>query len=254
MPIAPRAFFRLRLCGLAVGVTAFCLMLPARAAPAVFEDSMAQRTLACTACHGAQGRATPDGYYPRIAGKPAGYLYNQLLNFRNGHRTYPLMAQLVDPLSDGYVREIAEYFASLELPYPAHSAVPIGPHELQRGEQLVRHGDATLRIPACAQCHGVALTGTQPSIPGLLGLPRDYLKSQLGAWSNGQRHAHAPDCMATIAQRLSPADAAAVTGWLASQPLPAVTRAAASLPAPLPMECGSAFSASPELATGSRRP
>ena len=30
--------------------------------------------LACTGCHGAEGRAASDGYYPRIAGKPAGYL------------------------------------------------------------------------------------------------------------------------------------------------------------------------------------
>ena len=29
--------------------------------------------LACTTCHGKEGRAGPDGYYPRIAGKPAGY-------------------------------------------------------------------------------------------------------------------------------------------------------------------------------------
>ncbi len=254
MPVAPRALFRLRRCGLAVGVTALCLMLPARAAPAPFEDTMAQRTLACTACHGAQGRAAPDGYYPRIAGKPAGYLYNQLLNFRNGHRTYQLMTQMVEPLSDSYLREIAEYFAALELPYPAHSSVPVSVQELQRGEQLVRHGDTALRIPACEQCHGVALTGMQPSIPGLLGLPRDYLKSQLGAWSSGQRHAHAPDCMATIAQRLSAADAGAVTGWLASRPLPAVTKPAARLTAPLPLECGSAFDASSAAPAGGNRP
>ncbi|MCB2071660.1 MAG: cytochrome C, partial [Ottowia sp.] len=41
----------------------------AQAAPP-FRDDMAQRTLACTACHGEQGRAGPDGYYPRLAGKP----------------------------------------------------------------------------------------------------------------------------------------------------------------------------------------
>ena len=80
---------------------------------------MAQRTLACTACHGKEGRAGPDGYYPRIAGKPAGYLYNQLLNFRDGRRHYGLMARLLDPLSDAYLLEIAQHFASLDLPYPA---------------------------------------------------------------------------------------------------------------------------------------
>ena len=80
---------------------------PASAA-APFEDTMAQRTLACTACHGPQGRAAPDGYYPRLAGKPAGYLYHQLLNFRAGRRHYALMTQLIDPLSDAYLLEIAQ--------------------------------------------------------------------------------------------------------------------------------------------------
>ena len=50
------------------------LLAGAAQAAQPFEDSMAQRTLACTACHGEQGRAGPDGYYPRLAGKPAGFL------------------------------------------------------------------------------------------------------------------------------------------------------------------------------------
>ena len=41
------------------------------AAGAGFQDTIAQRTLACTSCHGKEGRAGPDGYDPRIAGKPA---------------------------------------------------------------------------------------------------------------------------------------------------------------------------------------
>ncbi len=94
----------------------------ARSGPA-FEDTMAQRTQACSACHGAQGRAGPDGYYPRIAGKPAGYLYNQLLHFRDGRRHYGLMTRLLDPLSDAYLLEIAQHFASLQLPYPAPAPV-----------------------------------------------------------------------------------------------------------------------------------
>src|SRR4051794_11756086 len=62
-------------------LAALAFATTAAAAPK-FEDTMAQRVLACTGCHGPQGRAAPDGYYPRIAGKPPGYLYNQLLNFR----------------------------------------------------------------------------------------------------------------------------------------------------------------------------
>ena len=65
----------------------FVLLLsvaPGAAQSAPVEDSLAQRVVACTTCHGPQGRAAADGYHPRIAGKPAGYLYQQLLNFRDG--------------------------------------------------------------------------------------------------------------------------------------------------------------------------
>jgi cytochrome c553 len=212
---------------------------PARAVPS-FEDTMAQRTLACTPCHGKEGRAGPDGYYPRIAGKPAGYLYNQLLNFRDGRRRYGLMTRLLDPLSDAYLLEIAEHFASLSLPYPPPQRADVAAATLQRGEILAREGDPSKSIPACAECHGAALTGVMPNSPGLLGLSRDYLNSQLGAWRTGQRQAHAPDCMAAIALHLAPEDVVAVASWLAAQPLPADPSAAASLPRPSAIVCGSA--------------
>ena len=35
-------------------------------------DTMAQRMQPCSACHGREGRATPEAFFPRIAGKPAG--------------------------------------------------------------------------------------------------------------------------------------------------------------------------------------
>ena len=96
---------------------ATCMGNTVHAATAKFEDTMAHRTLACTTCHGKEGRAGPDGYYPRIAGKPAGYLYNQLVNLRDGRRHYALMAGLLDPLSDAYLMEMAQYFSKLDLPY-----------------------------------------------------------------------------------------------------------------------------------------
>jgi cytochrome c553 len=221
-----------------------CLLLACAGVPLfanpVFEDTMAQRVLACSACHGKEGRAGPDGFYPRIAGKPAGYLYNQLLNFRDGRRHYGLMAQLLDPLSDAYLLEIARHFASLDVPYPPPAAPTAPAPVLARGEQLALHGDAAVQVPGCVQCHGAALTGILPNTPGLLGLPHDYLLAQLGAWRTGQRRAHAPDCMAQVAQRLTPEDLGAVTSWLASHPLPADTHPAVSLPAPPPIACGSA--------------
>lgn len=202
-------------------------------------DTIAQRVLACTPCHGEQGRAAPDGYQPRIAGKPQGYLYNQLLNFRDGRRRYAPMVYLVDPLSDAYLREIAAHFAALDLPYPAPAAKPVPAATLARGETLARRGDAARELPACSACHGDALTGVQPATPGLLGLPADYLKAQLGAWRSGQRQAHAPDCMAEIARRLAPDEVGAVADWLARQPVPAAAKPAPAQAAAPPLRCGS---------------
>lgn len=211
----------------------------AAAAPALVEDSLAQRLAACTTCHGRSGRAAPDGYHPRIAGKPAGYLFNQLQNFRDGRRRYGPMVALVDPLPDRYLREIAEHFAGLELPYPAPPPPAEPAAVLARGRTLALQGDAAKGLPACAACHGNALTGVLPAVPGLLGLPRDYLAGQLGAWLHGERRARAPDCMADVAKKLDGGDLVAVSAWLASQPVPQPARPATTLAQAAPLRCGS---------------
>jgi cytochrome c553 len=210
------------------------------ATPASVPDTIEQRAAACIACHGREGATTNAGFFPRLAGKPAGYLFNQLVSFRDGRRFNSDMAYMVQHLSDAYLREMAEYFAGLDLPYPPIATTSDAtPEQMQRGRKLVLEGDAARGVPACVQCHGAALTGVQPAIPGLLGLPRLYVSSQLGAWLTSERHALAPDCMADIGRRMTTADINAVASWLAVQPMPASTKPAASLPAPLPVACGS---------------
>jgi cytochrome c553 len=223
-----------------------CLLPPAMDASAAadagtdFADTLAQRLVACSFCHGKQGEGHRENeYYPRIAGKPAEYLYRQLVNFRDGRRSYPQMVYMSRHLSDEYLREIATYYAALTPPYPT----PIQPSAtrdvLARGEQIVRSGDQAKGIPACAACHGKALTGTLPGIPGLVGLYPDYINGQLGAWRSGLRKAAEPDCMARIAQRLTGADSAAVSAYLASLPGAPTSRPAAASGEKLPMSCGS---------------
>lgn len=213
------------------------ILVPASALAAPL-DSIDQRVLPCTGCHGAEGRATRDGYYPRIAGKPAGYLFNQLRNFRDGARVNAQMTYLVQRQSDAYLLEIARYFAEQDLPYPAPEAPRATAEVLVQGERLARLGDSRRGLPACAACHGERLTGVAPAIPGLLGLPYDYLAAQLGAWSGHTRRAIAPDCMAVVVEQLKPEDVAVVAGWLAAQALPANAHPATSLAAPLPLDCG----------------
>jgi cytochrome c553 len=202
-------------------------------------DSMAARLAACTFCHGKQGRAGPDGYYPRLAGKPQAYLYHQLLNFRENRRRYPPMQHLLENLPDAYLYEIAGYFASQQVPYPPPERQNEAPSVLEAGRTLALHGDTRRNLPACIACHGASLGGVAPAIPGLLGLPGDYIVSQLGGWKNSLRHATPPDCMADIANKLTSADIRALSAWLAAQPIaePYGPEPAGSIK--LPVECGS---------------
>jgi len=198
---------------------------------------IADRLKACAACHGEEGHSRADTYYPSIAGKPAGYLYNQLVNFRDGRRHHTIMESMLAYLPDDYLHEIAGYYAAAA---PA-LAPPIGnvpPAELELGAHLAEHGDTARNIPPCKACHGAALTGTAPAIPALLGLRTDYLVAQIGAWKAGVRHSAAPDCMATIAKALTSQEIAAVTAWLASTPYPTDFRPAHTPAGKLPLDCG----------------
>lgn len=216
-------------------------------------DTIAQRAQACTPCHGKEGRAAVDAYYPRIAGKPAEYLFNQLLNFRDGRRFFPTMNYLADRQREDYLRELAEYFASQQLPYAAPLPARADSAALSRGRQLATDGDRSVDLPACAACHGANLLGTMPAVPGLLGVSQYYLDAQLAGWKNGTRRAKPPDCMAQIAQRLGPADLGAVTAWLASQVVPDDARPEQQPPQAPPIQCGSMQSSSTVAKVGPTR-
>jgi cytochrome c553 len=202
-------------------------------------DTMAARVLACASCHGADGEGTSDVYFPRLAGKPAGYLYNQLIAFRDGRRKYPPMNYLLDFLPDPYLKQMAEHFASLRPPFPAPEVASVSKEILARGEALVRNGDPQHGIPPCSACHGPSLGGMEPGIPGLLGLRASYVSAQLGGWRYGTRTAASPDCMQIVASLLNEDDVKAVAAWLSSRPAPSDPSFAKRGSLPMPVACGS---------------
>jgi cytochrome c553 len=201
-------------------------------------NTLAQRIKACTSCHGKYGQGGDNGFNPRLAGKPALYLYHQMVNFRVGRRHYPMMHHMVASLPNAYLREIADYFAAQHPVWPQPTASSMPAAVLARGRKLVKNGDKARRVPACTACHGKRLTGRAPAIPPLIGLPKDYISNQLGAWRNGQRQAMAPDCMAKVASRLTPREIAAVAAWLSSQPAPDDRQPAAAGSLRLTLKCG----------------
>ena len=202
-------------------------------------DSIDARVQGCVTCHGHSGEGTASGYFPRIAGKPSGYLYNQLAAFRDGTRKYPPMNYLVATLPDAYLREIADHFAQERPPFVAPRGPAPDASAQLRGKTLALVGDTATGVPACVQCHGAGLTGMQPAIPGLVGLRSNYIVAQLTSWRVGNRHAIAPDCMKRIASRLTDADVGAVAAWLSQQEPPKNPAPGSADLERMPLACGS---------------
>lgn len=224
------------------------LMLAAAGAGRAAEaavDPQSEGLAACAACHGERGEGMQGSeYFPHLAGKPAGYLFDQLRAFRDGQRSYPQMSWLLRNLGDDYLQRVALFYASLPAQSQAARAT-LDEADALRARQLVEQGDAGRELPACQACHGANLAGIEPGVPALLGLPADYVVAQLGAWRTGVRRARAPDCMAEIARRLDVRDLRLLGAWLSQQ-----GGATPIAPAPagrfeLPRDCGAAQAGAP---------
>jgi len=230
--------------GALLAIALFLGLLSARAqdeAVPAFDtvDSMEARVQGCVTCHGQRGQGTQNGYFPRIAGKPAGYLYNQMVAFKNGTRKYAPMNYLLAYLPESYLREMAGHYANLQPPFAPRDTTPVDDAVLSRGEMLVRSGDPGKGVPACVACHGQRLTGMEPGIPGLVGLGATYIIGQLTRWQVGDRHSAEPDCMKRIASRMSNDDISAVAAWLARQARPRNLSPESPNQLRMPFACGS---------------
>jgi cytochrome c553 len=224
-----------------IGLLAFSALAPAAGAQTIGQppDTMEARLLGCAPCHGAAGEGTNNAYFPRLAGKPSGYLANQLIAFRNGRRRYPPMNYLLSYLSEEYLVLMANYYASQTPPLPAPAVPDVSRDVLAHGARLIDQGDYNRGIPACSSCHGPSLTGMEPAIPGLLGLRAAYISAQLGGWRYGTRTAPAPDCMQVVAGHMTEDDVKAVAAVLAARPAPPDPSPVPKGSFVLPFPCGS---------------
>ena len=65
----------------------------------------------CTACHGADGRAS-NGAWPNLAGQSKDYLVNAIKAYKGGARNNGMMAGIVKDLNDSDAESVATYYAS----------------------------------------------------------------------------------------------------------------------------------------------
>jgi cytochrome c553 len=194
-----------------------CLPLYAQADDAAKTIAMhgtKQGATACQTCHGADGGGTAAAGFPRLAGLDAGYIEQQLLNFRSGKRSNPMMQPIAAALSEKEVPLMAAYYAAL--PVPASTPAGGDAALLSKGKTVATAGDWDHEIPACFQCHGPDGKGMGPSFPAISGQSALYISNQIAAWKSGSRSNDPVGLMKSVADKLSADQVEAVSAFLAN--------------------------------------
>ena len=85
----------------------------------------AAKAIVCQACHGPKGNSV-NGQWPSLAGLGAGYIAEQLANFKSGKRNNAIMMPMAMALSPQDMSDLAAYFqANGVAPAPTVVAVPV---------------------------------------------------------------------------------------------------------------------------------
>lgn len=164
---------------------------------------------ACFTCHGLDGLGDGAGS-PRLAGLDVGYLERQLEAYADGRRRHVQMSWIAERLSPADRKAVAAHYAAM--PHTP-GALPI-----RSAPVLYAVGDPSRGLPACAACHGLRGQGIGPANPPLGGQPAAYLHEQIDRWRHGMRRNDPGNEMLAISQRLTPAEAQALSVYASRLP------------------------------------
>ncbi len=172
-------------------------------------------SVACGACHGADGNSAAP--FPKLAGLGEKYLLKQLRDIRDGARLVPTMAGQLDGKSDQDLADIAAYFSA-----QTRSGGQTDPALLALGAKIFRSGVAERKVPACMACHSPTGKGNAPGgFPALAGQHAQYVADQLRAYRKGYEDPAGrtndgdTKIMRTIAFGLSDKEIEAVSSYVA---------------------------------------
>ena len=136
-------------------------------------------SVACGACHGADGNSAAP--FPKLAGQGEKYLLKQMQDVRDGARYVPTMAGQLDGKSDQDLADIAAYYSG-----QARSGGQTNPDMLALGQKVYRSGVAERNVAACTSCHSPTGRGNAPAgYPALAGQHAQYVADQLRAYRKG---------------------------------------------------------------------
>tara|TARA_R110000772_G_scaffold96406_21_gene195041 strand:- start:6975 stop:7664 length:690 start_codon:yes stop_codon:yes gene_type:complete len=175
------------------------------------------KSVACGACHGADGNSMID-MNPKLAGQHAGYLVKQLKEFKLAAQTggeegrnNAVMNGMATALSEQDMQDIAAYYTS-QTAKEGEAPEDV----IEQGGKLYRGGDLERGITACTACHGPRGNGTSLSgFPDISGQHTTYLKAQLEAFRSGQRANSHNGMMEDIAKRLTDQDIDILSKYIA---------------------------------------
>jgi cytochrome c553 len=97
------------------GVAMVSALFSLSAQAADISAGKAKADQACAACHAKEGNwsAPIDPSYPKLAGQHKDYLYQALLQYKDGRRKNGIMAGMAAALSKDEMNNLSAYFASL---------------------------------------------------------------------------------------------------------------------------------------------
>jgi cytochrome c553 len=176
----------------------------------------------CASCHGTAGNASTLNW-PSVAGQRADYTAKMLLDYRSGLRDEDprarLMTSIARMMTPQQIADVSAYYASLPKPVAPQAqaalAAPLSAAELQRVERLVRKGDPSRLITACASCHGLHGEG-KGTTPAIAGQTTDYFIRTMRLYHGGTRHNDVYKSMSQFSQRLGDADTVLIARYYAS--------------------------------------
>jgi cytochrome c553 len=180
-----------------------------------------QKASSCASCHGDDGNSMV-ATFPKLAQQHSSYLEQQLLAFKDGRRSDPMMSPMAMALSDEDIKDISSYYATQKISENALPTLesddgekPAGNKNIQdliaQGSNLYRNGNLTSEVSACIACHGPFGEGNKPaSFPALKSQHADYLIKTLNDFKSGSRSNNPENIMHMIAKKMTDEEIKAV--------------------------------------------
>lgn len=188
------------------------LLLPGLllAPPAVQAQAvpLAERLQLCAGCHNPDGNSTiPEN--PNLSGLDAGYMVQQLLDFKTGARKNPVMSGIIPMVDEKEFAALADFF-SKQKPKPGGK---VDAKLAAQGKEIYDEGIVGSAVPACSGCHNEDGSGTE-KYPRIAGQHRAYVVQQLVNFKSGERANDVKAVMRAVAKRMNEKEIRAVAEYV----------------------------------------